>query len=209
MSKTRPERTRFIDRLKAQFLIGIVVAVPLGATILILIWIFDAVDGILRPVVTLITKHNIPGVGFVGTIVLIYIAGVIGSSLVGKRVLLFSEGIVGRVPLVRSIYTLIKQILEGFSDPRGAGFMKVVLIEYPMKGIMSIAFVTNEYPDDAGNTLYNVFIPGSPNPTSGFLRIMKASDITQTTLSVDEALKMIVSFGRVAPEGAAEKLSQK
>jgi uncharacterized membrane protein len=196
------------NNLKAHFLVGILVAVPLGATIIILLWAFNTVDGILGPIVTWITKRDIPGVGLAGTLLLIYLAGVIGTTLAGRRILVFSEGVLDRMPLVRSIYGMVKQILEGFSSPKSTGFMQVVMIEYPREGVMSLAFVTNKFKDRSGTEMYNLFVPTSPNPTSGYLRIMKASDVTPTSLTADEAIKMLVSFGRVAPEAAGEKLGE-
>jgi len=202
----RAPMKRLVNTLKAHFLVGILIVVPLLVTILILAWVFRSVDDILRPVIVLIWHHYIPGIGFVATVVLIYLAGVIGSSLAGRRFFVFSDNILDRVPIVRSIYGPAKRVLEGFSDSKASGFMQVVLVEYPRNGVKSIAFVTNEFRDRWGSKMYNVFIPTSPNPTSGFMRVMKSEDVTPIRLTVDEAIKMLVSFGRVAPENLSEKL---
>ena len=197
---------RFANAIKRQFLVGILIFVPLLVTILVVTWVFHWVDDILRPVVILIWHHYVPGVGFLATVLLIYLCGFIGSSLAGKRFFVFSDNILDRVPIVRSIYGVAKRVLEGFSDPKASGFMKVVLIEYPCTGIRSIAFVTGEFVDRSGSSMLNVFVPTSPNATSGFLRIIKAEDATPVGLSVDEAVKMLVSFGRVVPENLGDKL---
>ena len=205
-SNSKTPMTRLFNTLKAQFLVGILIVVPLMATILILVWVFRSVDDILRPLVVLVWHHYVPGIGFAATVILVYVAGVIGSSLVGKRFFVFSDNILDRVPIVRSIYSPAKRVLEGFSDPKASGFVQVVLVEYPRDGVKSIAFVTNEFRDGSGSKMFNVFIPTSPNPTSGFMRVMKSEDVTPIRLSVDEAVKMLVSFGRVAPGDLSEKL---
>ena len=104
------------------------------------------------------------------------------------------------------IYTGIRQIVESFSAPNKTGFMQVVLIEFPHKGMRAIGFVTNEMKDASGQKLINVLIPTAPNPTSGFLQIVKESDIIRTTISVDDALKMVVSAGRMTPAEVPQKI---
>lgn len=200
---------RAARRVRSQFFVGILLAVPVVATILALVWIFNTVDEILRPFVRMVFGRPIPGIGFGTTVVLIYLAGVVGSSLVGKRLVSFSENLLERVPVVRSIYGLTKQVMEGFSSSATTGFKNVVLIEYPRAGVLSIAFVTNEFHDGEGTTYCNVFIPTTPNLTSGFLRVMRNEDVTRVSLSVDEAVKMLVSFGRVTPVDIGDKLSRR
>lgn len=202
----RPFFVRAARRIRAQFFVGILFMVPLGATVLVLIWVFNRVDNILRPVITFVWGKSIPGIGFGATIVLIYLAGVIGSSLIGRRLVRFWESLLHRLPVVRPIYQISKQILEGFSGSAATGFKQVVLIDYPRKDVKSIAFVTNEFYDRAGKKFYNVFVPTSPNVTSGYLRIMGSEEVTRTTLSVDDAIKMLVSLGRTAPDGLGEKM---
>ena len=110
-------------KLRAQFLTGIVVVVPIGATILILIWIFDAIDGILRPVIIFIFGQAVPGAGFAVTMVLIYVAGVIASHVGGRALIRYGETVLARLPVVRQLYASIKQILESFSAPGKTGLM--------------------------------------------------------------------------------------
>jgi len=198
---------RLLRRLRAWFFLGILVVVPLGATVLILYWVFERVDNILKPVVNLIWGHYVAGIGFGVTVFLIFVAGVIASSLVGKRMVRWWESILHRLPLIRPIYTVIKQILEGFSGSDAPGFKRVVLVEYPRTGMKAISFVTSEFADQSGQQMYNVFIPTSPNIASGFLRIVPADQVTRTDLSVDDAIKLLVSLGRTMPEDIAVKLT--
>ena len=199
--------SRLGRKLRTQFLAGIIVIVPIGVTILIFIWIFNAIDNILQPVLRPIIGHMIPGLGFIITIVLTYLAGVIVSNVVGKNLLLYGESLLNRVPVVRHLYTGIKQIMESFSAPGKTGFMQVVLTEFPRKGMKSIGFVTNEMPGKSGKKLLNVFIPTAPNPTSGFLQIVSEDEVTRTDISVEDALKMVVSAGRVLPKKVKNRLS--
>ncbi len=183
--------------LRAQFIMGILVVVPIGATVLILVWIFNAIDGILKPLIGSIWESAPAGIGFGVTIVLIYIVGVIANNIVGKRLIHYGESLLARVPLVRQLYTGIKQILESFYDPKKAGYLEVVLVEFPRKGMQAIGFVTNWSSNKLGKKMLHVFVPTSPNPTSGFLQIIEEDQVMHTNMSIDEALKLVVSAGRV------------
>jgi uncharacterized membrane protein len=193
-------------KLRAQFIAGLLVVVPLGASILILIWIFNGIDNILQPIIRAILGHNIPGVGFGITVILIYLAGVVASNIVGKKLISYWESLLARVPVFRQLYTGIKQILDSFSAPRTTGFMQVVLVEFPRKGLRAVGFITNELSTPSGEKLYNVFIPTAPNPTSGFLEIVREEDMVRTKIPVNEALKMVVSAGRVSVKEAGDRL---
>jgi len=186
---------------------GLVLVVPLGLTAWILVWIFNSIDNILGPYIEKLLGFYYPGIGFGVMVVLIYLIGLLAGNFVGRRLIHFGESLLARVPVVRPLYSGIKQILESFSSPGTTGFMQVVLVEYPRKGIKAIGFITNELTDSSGQKLVNVFIPTAPNPTTGFLQIMKEEEIARTKLSVDDAIKMVVSAGRTTPERAGDKLS--
>ncbi|MBM2824538.1 MAG: transporter [Dehalococcoidales bacterium] len=190
-----------VKKLRTQFIAGLLITLPLGATVLILIWIFNTIDDILQPSIQYLSGRNIPGVGLVLTIVLIYLAGVIASNFIGRRLIRYGESLLAMVPLVRPLYAGIKQILVSLSSPDKSVFMQVVLVEFPIKGMQSIGFITNEISSPSGKKLLNVFIPQSPIPTSGFLEIMSEEQVTRTNIPVDDALKMVVSAGRLAPDG--------
>jgi len=195
--------------LRRHFLTGVLVVVPIGATVLILVWIFTSIDNILQPAIQLIAGRPVLGVGFGITIVLIYLIGVIASNVGGKRLISYGESLLAKVPIVRPIYTSIKQILESFSTPSKFGLMQAVLVEFPRKGIWTIGFITNESSTQSGETQLNIFIPTSPNPTSGFLQIAREDEVIRTDIPVDEALKMIISAGKVSPQGISEMLAGK
>lgn len=194
-------------KVRAHFLAGILIMVPIGLTVWIFVQIFTWVDSFLQPgVISPIFGRQVPGLGFAITAVLIYIVGVIASNVVGRRVIRWAESLLERVPVARHIYTGIRQIVESFSTPGKTGFMQVVLIEFPRRGTRTIGFITNEESNESGKKLINVFVPTSPNPTSGFLQIVEEQEIIRTSISVDDALKMVVSGGRMSPEEVKQKL---
>ncbi len=198
---------RLVRKLGTQFVEGIITVVPVGAAILILYWVFNAIDNILQPVIIRVWGHTIPGAGFVVTILLIYLVGVIASNIVGKWLIRRAESALPWMPVFRQLYNGVKQILMSFTAPRDTGFMQVVLTEFPRKGMRAIGFITNELCDEPGKKLFTVFIPTSPNPTSGFLHIVREDEITRTDISVENALKMVVSAGRVSPKEIIDRLS--
>ncbi|MHA2069201.1 MAG: DUF502 domain-containing protein [Candidatus Thorarchaeota archaeon] len=186
-------------KMRTHFITGFLVLVPIAATILLLVWVFTTIDNILQPLIMLIFGRTIPGVGFGVTVVLIYLVGVITGNVVGKRLLHYGETLlVAKIPVVRPLYNTVKQILESFSTRRSAEFIQVVFIEFPRKGIWTIGFITNESLSKSGEKLLNIFVPTAPNPMSGFLQITKEEEVTRTNIPINEAMKMIISAGKVS-----------
>ena len=194
-------------KIRRQFLNGIIVTLPIGVTVWLLVWIFTSIDNILQPLVSSMLGHTIPGLGFAIMIVLVYLVGVMASNIGTRRLVGYGQSLLGRVPIVRPIYSSIKQIADSFSAPSKAGFKQVVVTEFPMKGNRTIGFVTNESLDKAGEKLLYLFIPTAPNPMSGFLQIVREENVIQVDTSVDDALKMVMSTGKVLPEEIRDKLS--
>lgn len=192
-----------IRHLRNKLLLGILMLVPLIATVLILVWAFNSVDNILQPIIRSTWGVNFPGIGVAIVLVLAYIAGIIASSILGRKVISFIEGYLDRLPVFGQLYRGIRQIIRSFAEPRQTGFMQVVFIEYPRKGIHSLGFITNELHDTSEEKFYTVFIPTSPNPTSGFMEVVREEEIIKTNISVDEALRVVVSAGRVPLQTSA------
>jgi len=193
-------------KLRAQFGAGILVVVPIIIAILILVWLFNYIDNIAQPVAESLLGRTIPGLGFGIMVLLIYLTGLVATSLIGKRLIRYGESLLARVPMFRYVYTGIKQIMEAFATPREGGFLQVVLVEFPKQGMRAIGFVTNESRIECGEKLLNVFIPTSPNPTSGYLEIVRESDVIRTNISVDDALKMVLSGGKVSIQEVTDRL---
>ncbi len=192
-----------VRQLRNKFILGILVIVPLSVTIWVLVWVFNSIDNILQPAITSIWERSFPGVGFGVLILLVYLAGIIASSVIGKNIIAFGERLLGRVPLVRQLYGGIKLVLEGFAAPDKTGFMQVVFVEFPRKGMQTIGFVTNRVVAKSGERLFTVYIPTSPTPNSGFLQIVREDEIIPTNITMENALKVIVSAGLVPLEGGA------
>jgi len=193
-------------KLRGHFLAGVLITFPLGLTVWAFVWAFNEIDGWLQPIVERIFERELPGVGFGITLVVIYLVGVIASNVFGRKLIGYGESALGRIPVARYLYNGTRQILQSFSAPDATGFMQVVLAEFPRKGTRTIGFITNEVSDESGRKLLNVFIPTAPNPTSGFLQILREEEIIRPDISVDAALKMVVSGGRMSPEEVQDKL---
>ena len=202
----KTSRRQVGKKLRAQFITGILVVVPIGAAILILRWLFFTIDNILQPVAESLLGYTIPGLGLGIIVVLIYLAGVVATNVIGRRLIRYGESLLARVPLFRYLYTGIKQILQSVATPREGGFLQVVLVEFPKKGMRAIGFVTSESRVESGENLLSVFIPTSPNPTSGYLEIVRENDIIKTNISIDDALKMVLSAGKVSLQEVTDRL---
>jgi uncharacterized membrane protein len=204
--KKRISRKQIGRRLRIQFGAGILVVVPIIIAILILVWLFNYIDNIAQPVAESLLGRTIPGLGLGILVLLIYLTGVVATSLIGNRLIRYGESLLARVPLFRYLYTGIKQILQSFASPREGGFLQVVLVEFPKKGMRAIGFVTSESRVESGEKLFSVFIPTSPNPTSGYLEIVRENDVIKTNISIDDALKMVLSAGKVSLQEVTDRL---
>ncbi|MDI6808665.1 MAG: DUF502 domain-containing protein [Candidatus Eisenbacteria bacterium] len=189
--------------LRSKFIAGILIVIPLGITYLMLRLLFNTVDNILAPLLTRLIGFKIPGLGLIATLIIIFALGFLAANVLGKRFILYLDGLMRRVPLVRSIYVSSKQFLEAVSVPASQSFKRVVIIEYPRKGIFAVGFVTKERveaPAGSGR-LTAVFIPSPPNPATGMVVLVEKSEIIDTDLNIEEAIKIILSGGVLFPEG--------
>lgn len=205
--KREVSRKHLLQKMGAHFATGLITIVPIGITMLILAWLFTTVDNILEPLVNLIVGRRIPGVGFAATVILIYIVGVIASNLVGKRLIHYGESVLGRIPIIRTLYGSIRDIIHSLRDVSQTTFLQVVLVEFPKPGMRTVGFVTNETYDRNGQKLISVFIPTPPNPAAGFLELVREEDIIRTSVSINEALKLIVSVGKMTPQEIVDKMT--
>jgi uncharacterized membrane protein len=189
------------------FIAGLIVVVPIALTVWILIWVFNGIEGLLAPLVQLIFGHPIPGIGFGISVVLIFVIGAITANVVGRRMVRWSESMLGRVPIARHIYVAFREVFRGFSEENTSAFLAVVLVEFPAKGMRTIGFITYEDVDKDGKPLISVFIPTAPNPASGFIEILHEEDIIRTKIAVEDALKMVISGGRMSPAGLGANIT--
>ncbi|MCX5845094.1 MAG: DUF502 domain-containing protein [Deltaproteobacteria bacterium] len=195
-------------KLKQIFLTGLAVTIPIGLTLYILFFLIDIMDGLLKIIPvryhpdTLLGIH-IPGLGIIVTLALITIAGLVTTSYVGYKIVQSGEDLVDRIPFVRNIYQAIKKISDSMFMDKRSSFKKVVLVEFPRKGVYTIGFVTGvpsgEIRKKAGQNCISVFLPTTPNPTSGYLIIVPEDELVPMDMSVEEALTFIISVGIVTP----------
>lgn len=186
--------------IKKDFVSGLLFLVPFLAAVLILVWFFNSIDGILQPIIRLIFGREVIGLGLVSTIILIYGVGILWHNVLGRNVLKAVDKGLEHVPIFSQIYTGAKQVMESLGGVKRAAFKETVLVDFPIRGIKAIAFITNEMVDENGEKIYVVYMPGSPNPTSGFLQLLREPQISRPDLAVDCAMRMIVSCGMVTPE---------
>ncbi len=188
--------------LRRDFLAGLLVFIPVGFTILGLLWIVEQLDQLVLPKVFdfLVFEGQIPFLGVITTLAAILLAGALTRSFVGRAVLRFWERVVDRIPVARSLYSILKQSTQAFigAGPGGHSYRRVVLIEYPRKGIFTYAFVTGRVEKSIAGLpdgLVKVFVPSTPNPTTGYLLLLPEADVVNTDLTVEEAFKLIISAG--------------
>ena len=202
-----------MHRLRNYFLTGFIVCAPVVITVW-LIWAFVGwVDSWIVPFIPAslnpdaYVPFRVPGLGLIIGLALITLVGFLTANIIGRKIVTTCEDILGRMPLVRSIYNGLKQILETVLSDKSNTFKKVGLIEYPRKGLYAIVFMATEaggevqakVGEQAGQTVA-VFLPTTPNPTSGFLLFVPKSDIIELTMSVEEGAKLVISAGLVSPE---------
>jgi uncharacterized membrane protein len=195
--------------IRGYFLAGLLVILPLGAVIFVISAILRLMDRALafipqrfHPEIYL--PFKIPGLGLVLFVAVVLVTGVLVKNYVGRRVVDFGEYVVSKIPLVRPLYVAVKQlILAIFGDAHDA-FKRVVLVEYPRKGVYSLAFVTartsGEIKEQVGTEMLSIFLPTTPNPTSGFFLVLPEKETIPLAMSVEEAFKLLISGGVVEPE---------
>ena len=206
-------------RLLRKYLIaGLLVWLPLAATVVVIKLLIDLLDKTIllfppewQP--EELFGFSIPGFGIVIGVSILILTGAFAANLFGRKLVGFWEAILGRIPLVRTIYSSVKQVLETLFASNNESFRRVVLIEYPRKGIWSLGFQTNEAltaaKDSSAKDLISVFVPTTPNPTSGFIVMLPSEDITRLDISVEDGFKFIISMGVIVPDGPDTDFSSK
>ena len=199
-------------------LAGLLVIVPVATTVWVLEWIISTLDKTLLILPAdwqpdkLIGFH-IPGFGVLLALAILLVLGATASNFFGNKMLRWWDALLNRIPIVRSIYSGVKQVSDTLFSESGNAFRKAVLVQWPREGVWTIAFVTGSPGGDAANYLHgdylSVYVPTTPNPTGGYFVMLKTSDCIELKMSVDEALKYIVSMGVVVPEPVRLSLSSK
>lgn len=198
-------RARLATRLRNYFLTGLLVAAPISITIYITVGFIDFVDKWFTPLIPVEYQPPIavPGLGLVVAVVLLTLLGLLTANFFGRQLLNLGERIVARMPIVRNIYSALKQIFETVISQTGNSFREVGLIEWPHPGVYALVFVTTQSKGEiahrTGEDLIGVFMPTTPNPTSGFLMFLARDKVTILDMTVEEGAKMIISAGLIEP----------
>ena len=201
------------NRIKNYFITGLLATIPIGVTIYILRVVIGMMDNILKILPSKFhpdtyLPFHIPGLGSIATVVLIFIIGVLTQSFLGRKVVSIGEWILSKIPLVRNIYIAIKQLTGAIFVQNSKEFKRVVMVEYPRKELWVIGFVTGitegEVQTKTKKRVVNVFVPTTPNPTSGFYLLVPEKDIISLDMTVEDAFKLVVSGGIVSPPEKAE-----
>jgi uncharacterized membrane protein len=186
---------------------GLIIIIPLAVTVWLILWFFNLVDGLLAPAIAWIFGRPIPGLGFAIILVSVVLIGYLGVKIGKRKFFDFMDSRIKQVPIIGSIYGGTRQIINSFTTANANHkFLEVVFMEFPRKGIHTVGLVTSEVEGKPGKKVLNVFIPTAPNPTSGFLQIVPENDVIRTTMSVDEAMRLVISAGKVSRQDIADLL---
>lgn len=204
--------------MRKYFITGLLILVPLVITL----WVLSLIIGTMDQSLLLLPERwqpktlfgfNLPGLGTILTLLSIFLVGLLAQNFIGNYVVAAWEGVLRRIPVVNSIYSGVKQVSDTLFSPNGNAFRKALLVQYPREGSWTIAFMTGTPGGDVKNHLQgdyvSVYVPTTPNPTSGFFLMMPRADVIELDMSIDAALRYIVSMGVVAPEKAAVPLAKK
>ena len=189
------------------FLAGILAAIPLVVTYLIFRWLFETLDGIFQPAIIFFIDRSLPGVGLVAVVILVYILGLITTNVIGRRLIRWVDAMMCRAPVIQYVYTAARQVVDAVRGLRQVPFKKVVIVEFPKAGMYSLGFVTGKAIDFRGQKKVPVFIPHTPNPMTGFLVLLSAEDILDTDLTIEDAMRMVLSGGLLSPEAITQPVT--
>jgi len=197
-------------RLRNWLIAGLLVMLPLAVTVVVLLWLFRGLDHLLGPVFRLFDL-DVPGLGFISGLILILVAGAMASNVVGRRFVHAFDSLMLRIPFARVIYSATKQLSDSLLKQNRLALKKAVLIEWPSQGLYTVGFVTGEtrgeIQDAVKERVINVFVMTTPNPTTGFLCLVPESRVVSLEMSIEDALKLVVSGGLVAPPERARLLA--
>jgi uncharacterized membrane protein len=208
-----------MSHFRRYLIAGLLVWVPLGITWFVIKFMIDLMDQTLLLLPVSLRPENligyrIWGLGVVLTVLILLVTGIIAANLVGRKLVHIGERVLDRIPLVRSIYSSVKQVMETMLAGSGKSFRSVVLIEYPRREVWTLAFLTGEQGVEeieakTGRRMSHIFVPTTPNPTSGFFLAMPSEDVIVLDMSIDDGLKMIMSAGVVVPKDRKEALLER
>jgi len=206
---------KILRHLRTKIFAGILVVLPIGLTFLVLKFVFNTLDNILGPLIPEVPIYlfhrlfTLPGLGIISFFFMLYVIGVITTNVLGRRVVHWADSLVINIPVVKNIYLSSKQLAEAFSPARRGAFRQAVFVEFPQEGNFTLGFVTNELTDLDQQSKVAVFVPTAFVPPQGFLLFLPREKILPSRLTVEEAIKAIMSVGIVTPQTLSVSLSGK
>ena len=196
------------QRVRRTFFAGLLLLVPAALTVAVLVWIFRSLDGFLGPSIAELSGRQIPGVGLIATVIVVFALGLVSRNVLGLRLVTAVERLVQRIPVARSLYASSKGVLATLADRPADAFKRVVLFEYPRRGIWSVGFVTGSITrrseSSPSGDLLTIFVPTAPIPTSGYLVLMPREETTDLRISVEEGVRLVISGGILRPASWTE-----
>lgn len=214
VARVVPVISTMMPKIRQYLITGLLVLVPLAITV----WVLKTIIGIMDSSLLLLPdawhphalfKRDIPGLGAILTVAIVLVTGVVATNFFGKQLIMLWENMLNRVPFVKTIYSSVKQVSDTLFSDSGNAFRKAVLVNFPHQNSWTIAFLTGTPSGDVANHLHgdfvSVFVPTTPNPTSGYFLMLPKADVIELEMSVDEALKYIISMGVVAPTSKTTK----
>jgi uncharacterized membrane protein len=204
---------KFLKHLRTKIFAGILVVLPLGITFLVLKFVFNTLDSILDPLIPNINislfhhVFHLPGIGIISFFLLLYLIGVITTNVLGRELISWGDRLFTTIPVVKNIYTSSKQLTDAFSTTRKGSFRQAVFVEFPQGGNYVLGFVTNELTDLDRQTRVTVFVPTAFVPPQGFLLFLPKEKLLPSQLTIEEAIKAIMSVGIVTPQTLSVPLS--
>src|SRR3990170_2888730 len=212
-----PHSSHLGARLRGYFLTGLIVVGPVAITVYVVWWFINLVDSWVKPLIPTVylpdnyLPFTVPGIGLIVGIFGLMVIGALTANLFGRTIVAYGEMMLDRMPVVRGVYRLLKQIFTTIFSKSGSSFKRVGVIEFPRKGLYALVFVSGDPPAEVkqklgnGEALMTVFMPNAPNPTTGFVLFMPAKDVTLLDMALEDGAKMVVSAGLVAPQQDALK----
>ncbi len=204
------DKKRLLVEVRNAFAAGLIVVLPVIVTVWVIVFLFKMVDGVLGGIIYPLIGRQIWGLGFIVTVLSLIGIGFLTKNIVGKSILRYFEDLFARVPLVKNIYTSSKQIVNAITlSSSASSFKKVVLVEYPRREMFTVGFLTRDEPTPLSSSgqiitegLISVFLPTSPNPTSGYFVMLPRNDVRILDMTVEDGVKLIMSAGIVVPDDA-------
>lgn len=190
---------RIARHLRGTMVGGLLLLVPVIITYVVLRWLFDAIDGLLQPVIQETFNRDVPGLGAIALVLILYAVGLMEQNFLARRTFDLAKAMLLRIPIIGAVYSSAKQLIDALSGAESSSFRQVVMIEYPRKNAWTIGFLTGNTTDKDGNPLSIIYIPTAPTPNSGWVALIPDGDVFHTDLTVSTAMRLVLSGGIIAP----------